>query len=83
MKLNINYFCIPESFYANISHQFFEHKITFVNSKREKKNQNICYEDSWYTKKKILSFGMTYSINKHLRLKIPYTQNEFSTLNKY
>ena len=30
--------CMPESFNTNISHQFFDYKITFVNSQRENTN---------------------------------------------
>ena len=30
--MNIKFFCIPESFNTNISHQLFEYTITFVNS---------------------------------------------------
>ena len=35
---------------------------------------NISFKDFWYTKNKSDS-GVTNSINKHLRLKIPYTDN--------
>ena len=33
------YFCIPESFNINISQQFFDYKITFVNSYHKNINQ--------------------------------------------
>ena len=53
-------FCIPESTNMNISHQLFEYKITFMNSRQENKNSrgditqkpvlNVLFKDIWYTK---------------------------------
>ena len=40
LKNGINTFRIPESFNINISHQFFDYKITFVNSHRDNTNLN-------------------------------------------
>ena len=60
--------CIPESFNTDISHQLFNYNITFVNSTQIQKV-------ILHSKKILLRFGMTNSINTHPRLKISYTHN--------
>ena len=48
------YVCIPESFNTNISHQFYDNKIAFVNSRIQMGIQkpvlNDCFKDFWYTR---------------------------------
>ena len=36
-----NFFCIPESFNTNISHQSFDYKITLLNLKRKNTNSKV------------------------------------------
>ena len=54
--LNSDIFCIQESFNTNISHQLFDYKISFVNSKRENTNLREdfvlknWFKNVWYTK---------------------------------
>ena len=51
-----NYFCLPKSLNANISHQLFHYKITFVNPQHEKVILNsktvlsVRFKDICYTK---------------------------------
>ena len=42
MNFNLS-FCIPESFNKIISHQLFDHKITFVNSQHENEIQKVIF----------------------------------------
>ena len=53
---------IPESFITNISHQLFDHTITFVNQSTRAQNKFETFVLNIYC---ILRFGMTNSINKH------------------
>ena len=53
-------------------------KVTFLNSQRDDSNSkgDFVLKKQFKTFTKIdLRFGMTNSINKHLRLKIPYINN--------
>ena len=50
----------------NISHQFFNYKIVFVNSLHENANSKGDF---------VLRFDMMNSINKYLRFQIPSTHN--------
>ena len=74
--LYLNCICIPEYFNANISHQLFFYKITFENSQQKKTNlySKTGLKRLFFGVQKYiwLRFGMTNSINNHLRLKIPY-----------
>ena len=65
--------CIPERFNTNISQQFFDYKITFVNSQRENTNSkgdfvlnNQFTKDFWYTKINLSQTDLVYQ--KYLKL---------------
>ena len=71
---------VSRIFIANVSHQHFDQKIIFVNSEPEHKNEwqfctqnpvlKVRVKDS-IQKLIELRFGLTNSINKHLRLYFP------------
>ena len=65
----------------------FDQKITFVNSQHTHTNRllyskktvlNASLKDLYFQNQIKLGFGITISINKHLRLKIPSTQLNLS-----
>ena len=64
---------IPKSSNMNISYQFFNYKIVFVNSLHENTNSKGDF---------VLRFGMLHSNNKHLRFKIPSPLNTIFNLRK-
>ena len=77
-----NFFCIPESFNTNISHQLFDYKITLLNSQHENMNSKGDFVlKNWHSLneiwvKNIYCIPITFSnliIKPFLDKKYPFT----------